>query len=340
MSALSTLPQQLSDTDYEAIEAAVMETTRGRWFLMEYARRNRTADTRQILTAIERLESTVSGERAGLGLERVRIDLMEMARAIARTKTEIAALRPNGEGVGHLEEATEALDAIVRTTERATSDILESAEAIQEAAWTLRETDADSRLCDVLDQRATDIYTACSFQDLTAQRTVKVVQALRYLEGRVAAMMRIWDDGQESVLPDVALPVVVDDLPEDTTLVPMGNSLTQSDIDVVIIDPELDAREAREAQESADEVEFAESQPDPLDDSFEDSPALLVDFDGGDLAFVPSDVEPPPLSGTQPLAATGTDGPQFHMVETDQRRRQAFAAIDALPPVEKVKMFS
>lgn len=67
---------------------------------------------------------------------------------------------------------------------------------------------------------------------------------------------------------------------------------------------------------------------------------MLVDFDGGDLAFAPSDAEPPPDIGTQPLAATGTDGPQFHMVDTEQRRRQAFAAIDALPPVEKVKMFS
>ena len=28
------------------------------------------------------------------------------------------------------------------------------------------------------------IYTACSFQDLTGQRTGKVVQVLRYLESR------------------------------------------------------------------------------------------------------------------------------------------------------------
>jgi chemotaxis regulatin CheY-phosphate phosphatase CheZ len=330
----STLPQPLSETDYEAIEAAVMETTRGRWFLTEYARRNRTADTRQILSAIERLENTVSGERASLGLERVRVDLMEMARAIARTKTEIAALRPNGEGIGQLEEATEALDAIVRTTERATSDILESAEAIQEAAWTLRETDADARLCDILDQRATDIYTACSFQDLTAQRTVKVVHALRYLEGRVAAMMRIWEDGNEHALPEEALPVVVDDMVEAPAHEPMGNALTQSDIDVVIIDPDLDAREALEAQQAADEVAFAENEPDPLDDTFEDGPAVLVDFDGGDLAFVPSEAEP----ASAPLVASGS--PQFQLVETEDRRKQAFAAVDALPPVEKLKMFS
>jgi hypothetical protein len=51
----------VSDGDYEAIEAAIMETARGRWFLFEYARRNRHADTRTLLSAINRLESAMTG---------------------------------------------------------------------------------------------------------------------------------------------------------------------------------------------------------------------------------------------------------------------------------------
>ncbi len=47
-------------------------------------------------------------------------------------------------------------------------------------------------LCDKLDQRATDIYTACSFQDITGQRTEKVVKALRFIEQRINAMIEIW----------------------------------------------------------------------------------------------------------------------------------------------------
>src|SRR4029077_2084479 len=38
----------------------------------------------------------------------------------------------------------------------------------------------------------TAVYTACSFQDLTGQRTRKVIQVLRYLEGRINAMIDIW----------------------------------------------------------------------------------------------------------------------------------------------------
>ena len=34
----------LRESDYEAIEAAVMETEKGRWFLFEYSRRHRSAD--------------------------------------------------------------------------------------------------------------------------------------------------------------------------------------------------------------------------------------------------------------------------------------------------------
>ena len=46
----------LSEWDYSLIEAAVMETVRGRWFLSEFARRNRMADTQTLLAALARIE--------------------------------------------------------------------------------------------------------------------------------------------------------------------------------------------------------------------------------------------------------------------------------------------
>lgn len=53
----------MPEEDYEAIEAAVMETARGRWFLMEFARRNRNADTTVLLEAISRLENQMTSGR-------------------------------------------------------------------------------------------------------------------------------------------------------------------------------------------------------------------------------------------------------------------------------------
>lgn len=188
----------LDASQYDAIEDAVRETERGRWFLSEYARRNRNADTEVLLDAIRRIENAVTTERPD-DVGRFRGDLMEMADAIARTRAEVAALSTPDQGESRLTVASETLDAIVRATERATSDILGAAEAVQEAAWTLRETGADSALCDDLDRHATQIYTACSFQDLTAQRTSRVVHTLRYLENRITSMIGIWGTSDDAV---------------------------------------------------------------------------------------------------------------------------------------------
>lgn len=57
------------DVDYEAVYAAVTATERGRWFLAEYAKRNRDADTNRVLAAITRMESAIRGALAqSLGL--------------------------------------------------------------------------------------------------------------------------------------------------------------------------------------------------------------------------------------------------------------------------------
>ncbi|KAA2237280.1 hypothetical protein [Salinarimonas soli] len=257
----------ISDADYEAIEFAVMETARGRWFLKEYAQRNRTADTQMLLAAIERLEGVVTSERQTQSMDRLRFDLVEMAKAITRTKTEIASIRPSDHAQTDLVVASEALDGIVRTTERATSEILEAAEHVQEAAWTLREEGAHEGLCDELDRRATEIYTACAFQDLTAQRVTKIVHTLRFLEGRLNAMIDIWGtpDGEEASPAD-ARPGLSRDL--GTT-----ESLTQTDVDCVI----LDAEEATAPAPDSD-VAFAEPEEavliGPNPDAFADIDAL------------------------------------------------------------------
>ncbi|HEY8383176.1 MAG TPA: hypothetical protein VIL09_13590 [Microvirga sp.] len=220
----------ISEADYEAIEAAVMETDRGRWFLREYSRRNRTADTEMLLDAIGRLEQAVAGERVAQDVDRLRVHLKEMAAAISRTKSEIASIHQVEQEHSRLFAASEALDGITRQTELATSDILAAAEHIQECAWTLREEGGNPELCDELDRRATEIYTACSFQDLTAQRIAKIIHTLRYLEGRINAMIAIWD-GSPADLQDGG------DAP--FAHAPATADLTQSDIDSVIVDEDL-----------------------------------------------------------------------------------------------------
>lgn len=53
-------PPVISLEDYDAIAAAVMETERGRWFLAEFARRNRAADTEAVLDALAAIEARLA----------------------------------------------------------------------------------------------------------------------------------------------------------------------------------------------------------------------------------------------------------------------------------------
>ena len=228
------VPAPLSDADYGAIEGAVMETARGRWFLAEYARRNRNADTNMLLKALDRIEAAMRGQSSVEPVDRIRFDLVEMSRAIARTKTEIAAMKPDADHHGKFGEASEELDSVVQQTEAATSDILACAERIQEMAWTLREQGLDAAACDLLDANATEVYTACSFQDLTGQRTRKVIGVLRYLEGRINAMIDIWGlDGAMSAEAAETRAVETGKALLNGPAKP-GQGLDQADVDMVM----------------------------------------------------------------------------------------------------------
>jgi chemotaxis regulatin CheY-phosphate phosphatase CheZ len=237
--------QQPSEADYDAIHAAVMETERGRWFLSEYAKRNRHADTDVLMTAIHRIERSIAVHQDPNEIDRFRMDVIEMSRAIARTHSEIAAIRPDTSSSGRITEVSDELSSIVTATEQATSDILAAAEWIQETAWTMRESGADARSCDELDEYATSIYTSCSFQDLTAQRTRKVMEALAFLENRITAMIDIWGFGDDS--PPAASPTG----PVSKANTDIDPAMSQADVDFVLIDDITDAATSKAAEKYA-----------------------------------------------------------------------------------------
>jgi hypothetical protein len=51
--------QALSDSDYETIESAVMESARGRWFLAEYSRRRGLDTVTELMEAMRRIEAAI-----------------------------------------------------------------------------------------------------------------------------------------------------------------------------------------------------------------------------------------------------------------------------------------
>src|SRR3954469_11037837 len=63
LSPISARAAMPGEADYDAISAAFMETSRGRWFLSEYAKRNRNADTSMVLDAVARIEANIAAGR-------------------------------------------------------------------------------------------------------------------------------------------------------------------------------------------------------------------------------------------------------------------------------------
>ncbi len=210
--------------DYDAIHAAVMETARGRWFLQEYARRNRNADTALLLAAIERIEAALHSQTAipapshlashptshpsetshsadqgpspapDQSLASFTHQLHELRDAIALTKESLPATRPDGR------IALRGVDfsRIAAGIGLATARIRSTAEQVQEAAWSLREQaekEADPQRA-ALDKRsgelelqARDLSGACVKLDDMAAGATAIAVLLAEIEARLDGMI-------------------------------------------------------------------------------------------------------------------------------------------------------
>ncbi|GJL99175.1 MAG: hypothetical protein DHS20C07_08550 [Methyloligella sp.] len=302
-----------SEEDYNLIEGALLQNPRGRWFLEEYIQRNRPEDTQKLLSAIQRIENTLSEKQeapaASQEIDPIRMSIIEMSKAIAKTREEIASIKPNDEQNNQIITATEELSAIVESTESATNTILEAAEEIQEAAWSLRETGAEDAPCDKIDEKTTDIYTACSFQDITGQRTTKVVQALCYIENRVNAMIDIWDlQGETGENSKGPIQENTDTRPDSHLLngpALKGDGLEQGSIDTML----TDTHESSEASGTSDQNMVDEMSFDAIGEQTDAVPnSEIMDSEDVDaMSFDAIDVE----ADAEPAMGSEAEAPEL-----------------------------
>jgi hypothetical protein len=106
-----------NEAEYDAVYAAVAATGRGRWFLSEFATRNRHADTEALTGALARVEAAIRGERT----------------------------------------AQSPADSVVMPKPIQTPDIVTAIERILDIAFMLRERGVDAALCDALDDAAREL---------------------------------------------------------------------------------------------------------------------------------------------------------------------------------------
>jgi chemotaxis protein CheZ len=130
-------------------------------------------------------------------------EIAGLGRIIDQAKAEIAEVNVDQIRGRDIPSATGELDAIVEHTALATNSILESCETLDKLGSTLNSTEAG-----ILQTAVTQIYEACSFQDITGQRITKIVKALKAIEGKVlelsGAHAARGDGGSVPAAPDQA----------------------------------------------------------------------------------------------------------------------------------------
>ena len=255
-------PARIREADFAAIESAVMETQRGRWFLAEYARRNRNADTDQVLGAIEKLDSSIRSatpEKLAVVDDMV-ASLIDMGDAIQRTKREVFALSGDGDD-DHIGDASMELDAVVGATENATNQILSSAERIQEVAFAAMERGEAVEELGAIDAAVMEIYEGCSFQDITGQRIGKVISTLRYLEARISAVAEAWTQAGRTAAPADDAPIEGPHWSDPLLNGPAkpGDEMLQDEVDGLLDDAAEAMEIVAEAKESCKKNEPADA---------------------------------------------------------------------------------
>ena len=204
-------------------------------------------ETEEVLRAIAEVKTMIEGigvqtkqslaaapgSDNGPELSVLRGQLQDLKSSIDKTKAEIAAIHKPGQTEDKFVTAAMELSAIVDATEEATNNILGAAEDIDELTSSIRD-----RIDDVKSQEHLQtisnlvirIYENCNFQDITGQRTGKVVKTINYLEERILTMINIW--GAEEF---VGIEVIADVRSEDEKQLEgpqlQGAGISQEDID-------------------------------------------------------------------------------------------------------------
>lgn len=176
----------------------------------------------------------VDGSQEGMA---VRIEIAQMVRIITQAKEEIASIKHPMSDDDRMLSAANELDAIVLATETSTNDVLSAAEAIENLVRTISGRFPDDEDVAAATEQVADqiikIFEACSFQDITGQRTTKVIKTIKFIEERILSMIDIWgiDAFAELPVPQTDAPSGDKALMNGPQLSGMG--ISQSDINAL-----------------------------------------------------------------------------------------------------------
>lgn len=202
--------------DYDAIECALRETTRGRWFLSTYLERNRSTETRMLLDAIAKLELAMR-DNGHVAENLAPMETVAQLRdTIMTARHDIAATRRREGSPEWLPLPQFSFDSLPEAMHDETRAIRAAAANLKSAAQALRTAGVFQGVAQQISDRVCDIREACEAQEMVMQGTRRMAQLVAELEAEVLATL----DGQGEVDADA-----IDD--EDGPLLIRAEVLTE-----------------------------------------------------------------------------------------------------------------
>jgi hypothetical protein len=169
-----------TEQEYRAIEATLLQTARGRWFLAEHGRRARRLDSRQLEDALQRLQSTLREPPALLGQLKAELEAVQTLigeskrRAISRPADPMPAPPPAG--------AQAAPDV-------GPGSILRAAEDIHELAWAVQSGAPDAERSAEIARHAARLYAMSLQQAVESERVQRLVASLDDATRKISAVL-------------------------------------------------------------------------------------------------------------------------------------------------------
>jgi len=138
----------------------------------------------QVISIINSVISKVGTAPSDVSSEEIFNELKSLKAVIDQARSEVGGIKAHDINDKHIPTATDELDAIVNATAEATGNIMDACEAIQEIA-------ATGDVADSIESHVTNIFEACSFQDITGQRITKIVNTLKSIEEKVNRLVDV-----------------------------------------------------------------------------------------------------------------------------------------------------
>jgi hypothetical protein len=328
LSPISARAAMPGEADYDAISAAFMETSRGRWFLSEYAKRNRNADTSMVLDAVARIEANIAAQKDAAPEHA----LAEVLAAIRETVEEARATALGGAAV-----------------DESLAPIRNGAQVIRETLLRLREIGVGGRIYDVMDSQVSAIEAGCS-QIASADAKAALSAAFDLIDQRIRGFA-VDDDAAPSSARETPPPAsaAVDEQAPAATAEPV--SVSEVALEAAVASFE-DAAATAQIETATPEVDIAQ------DEAVLDLIALEMaapDFDEPDIAesyviaansaepdIVPQAAEPPqpePAPIPQPSLGASLIA-QGIVLRPDASYADPLAPIRRMSQAEKIAFFS